>query len=104
MKGIPKAIYDAKVTYKAELTDVEDGIKWVIKAPLGFVQNSHWRLEQEGTDLILIEDVHLSCSRLMMGTVRGKCEESWSGIHGKFVDTALERASATRSLDPEPQS
>lgn len=90
MVGVPKAICDASISFKAEMTDVEDGVKWLVRAPLGLVQQSHWRLTEEGEGLVLIEDVHLACSRLLMGTVRGKCEENWVKIHGNFRAKLLE--------------
>lgn len=34
----------------------------------------------------LVEDVEIKASRLLTGTVRGKCEENWRGVHGRFVD------------------
>lgn len=39
-------------------------------------QRSEWNL---------VEDVEIKASRLLVGTVKGKCEENWRGIHGRFV-------------------
>lgn len=94
MNALPKAIYDAKVVFRAEILDVEDGLKLGVKAPLGLVQNSYWRVVEEGEGeekkLYLVETVNISCSRLLMGTVRAKCNENWKFIHGLFVEKLLE--------------
>jgi hypothetical protein len=94
MDAMPRSLYDAKVSFKAEITEIEGGIKWVIKAPLGLVQTSIWIIEGEEEEndggekgvLSLVENVSISCSRLLMGTVKGKCEANWKGIHGRFAD------------------
>lgn len=90
MNGIPKALYEAKVTFDAELTELVDGIQWVVKAPLGMTQGSSYKVVEEGEELWLVEDVHVSCSRLLMGTVKAKLESGWSGIHAKIRDRLLE--------------
>jgi hypothetical protein len=92
MDALPRAIWDATVSFNAEITDISNGIEWVIKAPLGLVQTSVWTIEpaldtdgDADTKLCLVEDVVISCSRLLVGTVKSKCESNWSGIHAKFV-------------------
>lgn len=100
MNALPKGLWDTTVTFEAEMTDVEDGLLWVIKAPLGLVQRTTWRLlktESLGEDGVggedeggrgawsLVEDVEIKANRMLVGTVKGKCEENWRGIHKKFV-------------------
>ena len=41
--------------------------------------------EEEGS-LELVEDVTISCSRLLVGTVKGLCESGWSKIHAKMIE------------------
>jgi hypothetical protein len=88
MKALPRSIWDAKVTFKAEMTDLLDRLEWVIHAPLGLYQKSIWKIEPPNDEygLCLIEDIEITCSRLLVGTVRAKCEENWKGVHGKFAD------------------
>jgi hypothetical protein len=93
MHTLPRGLWDTTVSFDAEITDTDNGVKWVIKAPMGLVQTSHWAvvpaLETDGTEentLVLVEDVLISCSRLLVGTVRGKCEDNWKGVHARFVE------------------
>lgn len=106
MHTLPKGLWDTTVTFEADITDTEDGIEWIIRAPLGLVQRTTWRVvrreslggekghvvlqagwtdgEGEG-EWSLVEDVEIKASRFLTGTVRGKCEENWRGVHGRFV-------------------
>jgi hypothetical protein len=93
MHTLPRGLWDTTVSFNAEITDTDNGVEWVIKAPMGLVQTSNWAvvpaLETDGTEentLVLVEDVVISCSRLLVGTVKGKCEENWKGVHARFVE------------------
>jgi len=78
------------------MTDTEDGILWIVKAPLGLVQRTTWRcLKREGLaeedgecegEWSLVEDVEIKANRLLVGTVKGKCEENWRGSHARFCE------------------
>lgn len=97
MHALPKGLWDSTVSFEAQLTDTPDGVDWVILAPLGLRQQTTWRLvktnslaegeaEVERGEWSLVEDVEISANRLLVGTVKGKCEENWRGIHAKFVE------------------
>jgi hypothetical protein len=100
MHALPKGLWDSTVTFVAEMTDTEDGILWIVKAPLGLVQTTTWRcLKTEGLadadktspdaeqcEWSLVEDVEIRANRLLVGTVKGKCEENWKGSHNRFVE------------------
>ncbi|KAH7082412.1 hypothetical protein FB567DRAFT_106199 [Paraphoma chrysanthemicola] len=99
MHALPKGLWDSTVSFVAEMTNTEDGILWVIKAPLGLVQETTWRcLKTEGLadadkgpdaekcEWSLVEDVEIKANRLLVGTVKGKCEENWKGTHSRFVE------------------
>lgn len=97
MHALPAGLWDSSVSFNASLTDLDNGVQWVINAPMGLVQNSKWTIEEPNeTDkgpedeamagrLVLVEDVVIKCSRLLIGTVRGKCEENWKGVHGRWI-------------------
>ena len=93
MHALPAGLWDTTVRFAAEITDREDGVEWVVRAPLGLVQTSLWTVERdeapadgaEGERWTLVEDVTIRCSRLLVGTVRGKCEENWRGTHERWV-------------------
>jgi hypothetical protein len=97
MHALPAGLWDSSVSFNASLTDIENGVEWVIHAPMGLVQTSNWSVEEpnetdKGTEeetlegrLMLVEDVVIKCSRLLIGTVRGKCEENWKGVHARWI-------------------
>ncbi|KAF2708748.1 hypothetical protein K504DRAFT_433229 [Pleomassaria siparia CBS 279.74] len=104
MHTLPKGLWDTTVTFEANITNTEDGILWVIKAPLGLLQRTTWKLvksddlgkgkekviaetqgKEEKSEWALVEDVEIKASRLLVGTVKGKCEENWRGVHERFV-------------------
>jgi hypothetical protein len=92
MHTLPKGLWDSTVTFDSEITDIEDGCDWIVRAPLGIYQRSKWVIEDsheedtDGSKLYLIEDIAITCSRLLVGTVKSKCEGNFKGIHGKFVE------------------
>lgn len=107
MHALPKGLWDSTVTFESQITNTEDGVEWVIKAPLGLVQYTTWKVVRKGdvgkgkekvveddesyksgeqkSEWCLVEDVEIKASRLLVGTVKSKCEENWRGVHGKFV-------------------
>ncbi|KAF2746632.1 hypothetical protein M011DRAFT_477869 [Sporormia fimetaria CBS 119925] len=100
MHTLPKGLWDTTVTFESLITNSKDGVEWVIKAPLGLLQTTTWRIvgvkeldevdKEEGKHLkesewALVEDVEIKGSRLLVGTVKGKCEGAWRGIHARFV-------------------
>ncbi|KAF1843170.1 uncharacterized protein K460DRAFT_368088 [Cucurbitaria berberidis CBS 394.84] len=100
MHTLPKGLWDTTVAFEADITDTDDGILWAIKAPLGLVQRTTWRLlktetlaqedvggvaESERGEWSLVEDVEIKANRMLVGTVKGKCEENWRGVHARFV-------------------
>ena len=95
MEALPAGLWGTTVSFESEMTDLDDGISWVIKAPLGLVQRTTWRcLRREALDegergegeWCLVEEVEIRANRMLVGTVRGKCEENWKGAHSNFLE------------------
>lgn len=97
MNALPRGIWDSTVNFEAEITDIPKGVEWIIHAPLGIYQVTFWTIEpapeSEGR-FYFVEDVSITCSRLLVGTVKGKCIENHAGVHQKFVDLVLAKVSA----------
>ena len=105
MHTLPKGLWDTTVTFEADITNTEDGIEWVIRAPLGLLQKTTWRVlkresqEEMGVNMInklseweLVEDVEIKANRMLVGTVKGKCEANWRDVHRRFVGHLMESA------------
>lgn len=90
MEGIPKSIYDAKVHIEIQIADEEDGVEFLVHAPLGVVQRAKWKVVgEEGKWKLVIETV-ITCSRILMGIVRGKGDVNGPMMGRSFVEL-LER-------------
>jgi hypothetical protein len=103
MNALPAGLWGTTVTFEAHMTDLEDGIEWVIKAPLGLIQRTTWRCwradtlgeEERGEgEWCLVEDVEIRANRMLVGTVKGKCEANWKGAHARFLEFVEESAKA----------
>lgn len=116
MATLPKGLWDTTVSYQAAITNIPNGVRWVIRAPLGIVQRSNWTVEPATTEdlspenqdagmngvqndgegvatdvgatgrLVLVEDVNIKCSTFLIGTVKAKCEEQWPNVHKKWLE------------------
>lgn len=115
MQALPKGLWNSTVTFEAHVTNEEHGNEYMVKAPLGLVQLSKWTIEPatEGemyldsnesatgddtpkqAEWCLVEDVEIRASRLLVGTVKGKCEANWRGIHQKFIAALLKLTADT---------
>ena len=103
MHALPKGLWDSTVTFESQITNMDDGVEWFVKAPLGLVQKTTWRLlrsedvdkgkekvtaddeSEDKSEWCLVEDAEIRASRLLVGTVKGKCESNWRGIHERFI-------------------
>ncbi|EAQ92854.1 hypothetical protein CHGG_01089 [Chaetomium globosum CBS 148.51] len=105
--AIPAGIWDTNVVSVFEITDIEDGWFVRIRSPLSVVMETFWRVREvagagagagesggegdeggegeAGPGLELVEEITISCSRLLMGIVKSQCENDWKQIHGKMV-------------------
>ncbi|CAN9332437.1 unnamed protein product [Alternaria alternata] len=110
MNALPAGLWDTTVKFDAHMTDLDDGVLWIIKAPLGLTQRTTWRclrtdtLEEadraegvEDSEWSLVEDVEIKANRMLVGTVKGKCEENWPGAHGKFLKHLMAEGGETKA-------
>ena len=90
MSGIPKSIYNARVNLEINITDVDDGVDFLVHAPMGAVQRGTWRVVgKDGEGWTLVIETELTCSRLLMGIMKGKAEGNVPAM-GKAVVGSLE--------------
>jgi hypothetical protein len=89
--AIPAGIWDTNVVSTYEFTDIRDGLFVRIRSPLSVVMDTFWEVGEVDGDgdgekgLELVEDVTIQCSRLLIGIVRGQCENGWEKIHAKMI-------------------
>ncbi|KAI0842929.1 hypothetical protein F5Y06DRAFT_256470 [Hypoxylon sp. FL0890] len=99
---VPNPVWSSSVVSKEEFVDFKDGL-WVrIQSPLAIVMETKWTIrerrggEEEGEGeegvLELVEEVDISCSKLLLGIVKAQVDTNWKGIHAKIVGRLVEDA------------
>ncbi|KAK0728980.1 hypothetical protein B0T21DRAFT_204236 [Apiosordaria backusii] len=79
-------IWDSKVVSTYEFIDITNGVFVRIKSPMGIVMDTVWQVrERKDGGWDLVEDLEIRCNRLLVGVVKGQCEEGWGKIHGKMI-------------------
>ncbi|KAH9908915.1 hypothetical protein F4778DRAFT_776083 [Xylariomycetidae sp. FL2044] len=88
---VPNPVWSSNVVSREEFVDTADGL-WVrIRSPMGVVMETTWSVnvrEGKGEELELVEQVKVSCSKLLLGIVKTQIEGNWKGIHGKIIERA----------------
>lgn len=97
---VPNPVYSSNVTSREEMVDFADGL-WVrVRSPMAVVMETTWTVreksggEKEGEGLELVEEVYVSCNRMLMGIVKSSVEANWQKIHDKIVARMVEDAGA----------
>lgn len=88
--ALPAGLWDSDVVSRYEFVDIEKGVFVRIRSPLGIVMESVWEVRESGSGagdggLELVEDILITCSRLLIGTVKSTCDAGWQGIHEKMI-------------------
>lgn len=86
--AIPAGIWDTNVVSTFEFTDVDTGLFVRVKSPMGIIIDTLWEVKEgEGSQgLELTENVTVTCSRFLVGAVKGQCESGWKQMHAKLLE------------------
>ncbi|KAL2165920.1 hypothetical protein VTG60DRAFT_3611 [Thermothelomyces hinnuleus] len=101
--GVPAGMWGTRVVSTYEFIDTQEGLFVRIRSPLSIVMHTVWEVREaaaqagEAAGLELVEDVTIQCSRLLVGIVKGHCENGWGKIHAKMI-ARLEGEIETGSL------
>lgn len=91
---VPNPVYSSNITSREELVDSSEGI-WVrIRSPMGVVMETSWFVREKGGEdaLELVEEVTVSCNRMLMGIVKSSVAANWQKIHEKIVHRMVDDA------------
>ncbi|KAJ4023533.1 hypothetical protein NW752_003998 [Fusarium irregulare] len=84
---LPAGLWDSDVVSTYEFIDLERGVFVRTRGPVGLVLETVWDIEEAADGgLKIIENVTISCSRLMLGMIKSSCEAGWKGVHGKMLE------------------
>lgn len=84
---LPAGLWDSNVESRYEFINVERGVFVRIRSPLNCVMETVWTArDKDDGSVELIEEVLITCSRVLVGTITSMCESSWEGIHKTMID------------------
>jgi hypothetical protein len=99
---VPNSVWKSHVESTYVLTDVAAGAMVKIHSPLGIMTDTLWEIkEREDGRLELVENVLITCSRLLIGTVKAQTEKGWPNIHANILKR-LEGIAQGQSESTEP--
>lgn len=76
------------VTYHADMTNTQDGMRSIVKAPMGIISHITWKVSyNKNGETVLEETGEVRCNKLVGGLVKGAIEDS----HQQLVERFLER-------------
>lgn len=88
---LPAGIWDSDINSTYEFLNVERGVFVRVRSPLGVVMETLWTVEETKTgSLELVEELIMSCSRLLAGTIAKTSEASWEQIHQSMINKLKE--------------
>jgi hypothetical protein len=83
---VPNPVWNSNVVSTYALIDVASGVMTKVLSPLGITTDTLWQIrEREDGTFELVEDVLITCSRLLVGMVKGQTEKGWPKIHGNIM-------------------
>ncbi|KAI8957784.1 hypothetical protein F5Y11DRAFT_338273 [Daldinia sp. FL1419] len=101
---VPNPVWSSSVVSNEEFVDFKDGL-WVrIRSPLAVVMETRWTIRErkgegegegeggEKAGLELVEDVTISCSKLLLSIVKGQVDNNWREIHRKIAERLVDDA------------
>ncbi|KJZ73631.1 hypothetical protein HIM_06964 [Hirsutella minnesotensis 3608] len=84
--ALPAGLWDSDVVSTYEFINIDRGCFVRIRSPMSTVLETVWQVEEaEDGELVLVEDVLITCSRFVVGIVKSTCENGWKGIHAKLL-------------------
>ncbi|KAI5867060.1 MED14-domain-containing protein [Durotheca rogersii] len=100
---VPNPVWSSSVVSKEEFVDLADGL-WVrIRSPMAITMETRWTIREGkgegGGGLELVEDVEITCTKLLLGIVKSQVENNWKGIHKRIVDRLVEDAKKAKTTE-----
>ncbi|KAI1394240.1 uncharacterized protein F4822DRAFT_42697 [Hypoxylon trugodes] len=96
---VPNPVWSSSVVSREEFVDFKEGV-WVrIRSPLAVVMETKWSIrerrkgkgdESEEGELDLVEEVEITCSKLLLSIVKAQVDNGWKRIHGKIIERLVE--------------
>ncbi|KAI9863893.1 MAG: hypothetical protein M1813_003545 [Trichoglossum hirsutum] len=94
---LPGGLWQTETIYKAEFTDLPDGLRTVVHAPLGVEATARWSVgrgeevdgggDGDGNRAVwLKEEVEVRCSGFLMPVVKRMLKGSHEALHEKLVE------------------
>ncbi|KAF5006164.1 hypothetical protein FDECE_7439 [Fusarium decemcellulare] len=98
--ALPAGLWDSDAVSTAEFFDLDRGVFVRMHCPMSVVIETVWQIrEADDGSCEIVEDVVISCSRLLVGVVKSSCEAGWKGVHGNMIEGLKRSAQVSLSKD-----
>jgi hypothetical protein len=126
MTTLPHQIWESTVQFDAQLTNLENGVRWLIHAPLGLVQMSDWMILQVPEDdseeerqveqdrreegrrrvrikpqLFMVQDGSMKCNLFLARLIKSKVDENATGMNRKILEALVGDAASLLSKNSD---
>jgi hypothetical protein len=82
---LPAGLWDSDAVSNYEFYPLANGVFVICRSPLSCLLESTWTIRENGDALELVEEVKITVSRMLVGTVKSQCDGNWGGIHKSIV-------------------
>jgi len=98
---LPNPVFSSTINSRLEYVNLERGLWTRVNSPMGVSLETAWIVKEgSGGALELHQDIVISCSKVLIGTVKGNIEANRGGIH-KLIKARIEKEMAG-GADPTP--
>lgn len=93
---LPNPVFSSTINSRLEYVNLEQGLWTRVNSPMGVSLETAWTVkegESGGGVLELHQDIVISCSKVLVGTVKGNIEANRGGVH-KLIRARIEKEMA----------
>ncbi|ORY66224.1 uncharacterized protein BCR38DRAFT_429626 [Pseudomassariella vexata] len=92
---VPNPVWSSEVVSREELVNYGEGLWTRVKSPMGVVMETFWfARERKDGGCELVQEVCVSCNRMLMGLVKSQVEENFQVIHDKLIEAMVKKQGA----------
>ena len=96
---LPGDLWTGSITYAAWFADAADGLRTLVRAPMGVVIRGSWKVrpvwphdgeDQEAMGIYLSEEAIVSCNSLLRPFIQSTMQKSHDTLHHRFLERLVD--------------